>query len=90
MFSVVFICEFLAGVKSRRVIWRVEELLNWKSTAGVKVWKKEKTREICVFVSVWRGTERGEETKRAREPETRREADRGGTNKERERERESV
>ena len=58
LFSAVIICEFLAGVKSRRVIWRVEELLNWKSTAGVKVWKEEKTSEICVCVCVERHRER--------------------------------
>lgn len=50
LFSVVVICVFLAGVKSRRVIWRVEELLNRKKKAGVKVWEKEKMREMCVCV----------------------------------------
>lgn len=56
------------------------ELLNRKSTAGVKVWRKKKRekRKMCV-----RGVRQRDE-KRARQTETRREAGRGGTNKTRE------
>lgn len=65
---------FLAGVESPCVIWRFKELLNWKSTAGVKVWKKEKMRKKCVCFCrcvLSAKIKYGKETKRAREGMTR-------------------
>lgn len=58
LYSDVIIRVFVAGVKFRRVIWRVEELLNWKSTAGAEVCKR--AYNLCASkaiqrAGVWRG-----------------------------------
>lgn len=39
LFSIVIIYVLCAAAKGAVVIKRVKELLNWKSIAGVKVWR---------------------------------------------------